>query len=138
MILLKTDTTNNRVVLTLSELVTLTGNTFFLVEMTSDDTNESVYCVPDDISINTCRYNEFEITVSGGTETLTGPTVSIDMNPVGYWKYTVYQQESPTNLDPALADGVIENGKVFLDGPVPPEVTDYKGNDDNTTNVYEG
>ena len=58
MIKLNKDTANQRIVVTATELVTLTGlTTYFLFGFTSDDTKETKYFVPEDISTNTCRYN---------------------------------------------------------------------------------
>jgi len=135
MILLNENSTN-KVVVTLDENVTLTGATYFLFEFISDDTRESKFFTADDISTNPCRYNEFEVTVTGGAENLTGGTINLE--PVGYYKYNVYQQESPTNLDPTLADGVVENGKLYLSGTTKPDIVSYSGNTDNNNYiVYE-
>jgi len=129
----------NRIVVTLTENVTITGDTYFLFEFISDDTKESKFFVPENISTNICRYDEFEITVSGGTETLTGSTISVDLEPVGYYKYNVYQQNSDTNLDPNLASGIVELGKMYFNGTTSPNVVSYSGNTDNNTYVvYEG
>lgn len=129
----------NKVVVTLDENVTITGATNFLFEFISDDTRESKFFVPEDISTNPCRFNEFEITVSGGTETLTGSTISIDLSPVGYYKYNIYQQNSDTNLDPELTSGIVELGKMYFSGTTAPDIVAYSGNSDNNTyTVYEG
>tara|TARA_R110000751_G_scaffold225452_1_gene327303 strand:+ start:255 stop:674 length:420 start_codon:yes stop_codon:yes gene_type:complete len=134
MIKLNKDTANQRIVVTATELVTLTGlTTYFLFGFTSDDTKETKYFVPEDISTNTCRYNEFLITVSGGTESLTGSTTSIDLDINGYYKYNIFQQDNPTNLDPLLASGIVETGKLYLSGDTKPNVTVYSGNSENNT-----
>ena len=134
MIKLNKDTANQRVVVTATENVTLTGlTTYFLFGFTSDDTKETKYFVPDNISTNTCRYDEMLITVSGGTESLTGTTTSIDLDIDGYYKYTIHQQDSPNNLDPTLASGIVETGKMYLSGDTKPNVTVYSGNSNNNT-----
>jgi hypothetical protein len=137
MILLK-ENSENRIVVTLEENTTLTGATYYLFEFISDDTRESKFFVPEEQSVNVCRFNEFDITVSGGTESFTGSNISIDLEPVGYYKYNVYQQSSPTNLDPELAEGVVELGKMYFSGATKPDMTSYSGNSDNNTYiVYE-
>jgi len=136
MIYLNQDSINTDIVLTLTENVTLTGTTNFLFEFISDDTREAKFFVPEDLSTNTCRYNMFDITVSASTETLTGTTISIDLEPVGYYKYNVYQQESATNLDPDLASGIVETGKLYLSGETKPTVFSYTGNTETDTDTY--
>jgi hypothetical protein len=136
MIYLNKDSINN-VVVTLTQKVTLTGlTTYFLFNFISDDTKLNKYFTATDISPNTCRYNQFEITVTGGTENLTGGTIDLELN--GYYHYEIFQQDSPTNLDPALASGIVENGKMYLSGTTSPNTISYTGNSENNTyTAYE-
>lgn len=134
MILLNRDSLNT-VVLTLTEKVTLTGATFFLFQFTNDDTNVSKLFTAPDTSCNTCRYNQFDITVTGGTEDLTGGTIDIDNN--GYWKYKVYQMTGSTNLDISGTTGIVETGKMYLSGTSLPIISEYTGAT-NVKFVYKG
>ncbi len=75
----------NSIILTLSEKTTIT-NAYYLFEFTSDETKETKYIIPTDISINKIRYNEFNI--------IEPTNVSLT---VGTWKYKIYEQVSSTN-----------------------------------------
>jgi hypothetical protein len=86
MIKIEKNSTNN-VVLTLSEKTTLT-DAYYLFEFTSDETKDTRYIIPTDISPNKIRYNEFEI-IEPNDVSLT----------VGTWKYRIYEQVSSTNTD---------------------------------------
>ena len=114
MILLKRDTSNT-VVLTLQEKATITAVTpSYLFEIINDDTNVSkLFTAPDD-STNILRYNQFDITVTGGTENLTGGTIDITNN--GYWKYKVYEMVDPSNLEISGTTSIVETGKMYLSG----------------------
>jgi len=133
MIYLNQDNTNN-VVLTLTENVTLTGDTFYLFEFISDDTRVSKLFTADDLSTNTCRFNQFDITVTGGTENLTGGTINLD--PVGYYKYNVYQMSDPYNLSISGTSGIVETGKLYLSGITKPDMISYTGNTSKNNDLY--
>lgn len=135
MIFLNRDQVND-VVLTLTEKVTITASTpYFLFSFTSDDTNVSKLFTAPDVSINTTRYNEFNITVTGGTESLTGGTIDISDN--GYWKYIVYEMTGQTNLDISGTTSIVENGKMYLSGSTVPVMSGYT-EQSNTKYVYNG
>jgi len=125
---------SNRVVVTLTENVTLTGNTYFLFEFISDDTRESKFFTAPDLSLNTCRFNEFNITVTGGTENLTGGTINLE--PVGYYKYNVYQMTDPTNISLSGTSGIVETGKLYLSGDTKPTFYSYTGNTATNNDTY--
>jgi len=114
MIVINKDT-NSTIVLTLTENVTLSSPTF-LFRLTSDVTRQSVNFIASDLSSNTCRYNEFLITETDGTEILTSGTVTLD--PEGQWTYEVFEQTSTTNLDVANVDNStpLETGIVLVKG----------------------
>jgi hypothetical protein len=57
-----------------------------------------------DISAYVDRYNKFEVTE--------GTTVTLD---AGEYLYKIYAQSSPTNLNPDLANEVVEEGIVKVD-----------------------
>jgi len=133
MIYLNQDTTNN-VVLTLTENVTLTGDTFYLFEFISDDTRYSKLFTTEDLSTNTCRFNQFNITVTDGAENLTGGT--INLAPVGYYKYNVYQMSDPTNLAISGTSGIVETGKLYLSGDTKPNMISYDDNSSKDNDLY--
>lgn len=135
MIFLKQDISNT-VVLTLQEKTTITGQTpYYLFEFTNDDTNESKVFTASDLSTCTRRYNEFIITLTGGTESLTGGTITLSPN--GYWKYNIYQMTGQTNLNISNTISMVENGKVYVSGTTLPVITEYTG-ETPTKYVYNG
>ena len=134
MIVLNKNSTS-KIVLTLSENVTLTAPIYFLFEIISDDTKESVFFTAEDISSNVCRYNEFDITLTSGATDNTIGLINLELN--GYYKYNVYQQDIEFNLDPTLTSGIIENGKLYVKGDIKPVKSTYNDNDNNTYIIYK-
>jgi hypothetical protein len=59
----------------------------------------------DDESDYPVRYNQLTIDA----------TDVFEDQPTGMWHYKVYEQESSTNINPALAGGLLEEGKMILD-----------------------
>lgn len=100
--------TENAVVLTLSEKTTL-DPVYYLFEVINDTTNDVKCFLCTDISANKLRYNEFIITENVNEDLLNG-TVSLFLS--GYYKYSIYEQSSSTNLDPTLATNLVEVGKL--------------------------
>lgn len=97
---------NEKIVVTLTELVTL-ELPFYLFIFTHVETKEQVtkiFAIADDESTHQTRYNKFNI----DTATL------FNGQPVGEWHYRVYQQDNDTNIDPSQAAGLIESGKLIL------------------------
>jgi len=131
--LLKNQT--NRVIVTASENVTISAPVYFLFELISDDTKKTKIFTGTDISNNTCRYNEFLIEVTTGAEDLLDSVINLELN--GYYKYNVYQMSDPTNLDISSTDGIVENGKLYLQGDSKPVTTAYNDNEDNKYIAYE-
>lgn len=136
MIRLGQNKTNN-VYLTLSDSVTLSATpVYFLFRFVSETTNDEVLFTAPDISTNTLRYNEFQITVTGGTQNLTAGT--INMNPRGEYLYEVYEQYSQTNLAISGTSGVIlENGFVQLTGTSMSYTTQSYTGQSTTYQYYE-
>jgi len=133
-----TDDTINNVVVTLTENTTLNSTSFFLFEFISDNTLKPIYFTAEDVSTNICRYNQFNIQLVDSTSGLINPLVGIiNLEINGYYKYNIYQQEDEFNLDPLLADGIVENGKVYVLGDLKPVTTSYTDNDDNEFIAYE-
>lgn len=84
--------------LTLSEKTTI-ANPTYLFSITHRLTNNTTDFIVADISQFKERYNEFSVTE--------GSTFDVDS---GEFMYKVYAQISPTNLDPSLADELVEEG----------------------------
>lgn len=119
---------SNEVWLTLPEKTTAT-NSVYLFEFISDFTKKTVLFICPFTLV--AEYAVFNITESETINPLSGV---IALNPSGFWKYNVYEQLSSTNLDPLLAAGMVETGKVqVLDTPY----TDSIYTQQSTTNeVY--
>lgn len=134
MIVLNKNSTS-KVVLTLSESVTIEDPVYFLFEVISDDTKKSKFFTSEDVTLNYCRYNEFEITLTSGAQ---DPTIGvIDLKLNGYYKYNVYQQDDQFNLNPSLSSGIVETGKLYVNGELKPVISTYTDNDNNTYNTYQ-
>jgi hypothetical protein len=84
--------------LTLSEKTTI-ANPTYLFSLTHRLTNHTTDFIVADISQFKDRYNEFSVTE--------GTTFDVDS---GEFMYKVYAQVSTTNLDPSLADELVEEG----------------------------
>ena len=134
MILLKKDTIN-RTIITATENATLSAPVYFLFEFINDTTKFAKVFTAADISTNICRYNEFLIEVTDGAEDLLNGVINLNIN--GYYSYLVYQMADPTNLDISLTSGVVETGKVYLQGDKKPITSSYTDNDDNKYISYQ-
>ena len=133
MILLNRSSTNKSV-FTLFEKTTLSP-VYYLFEFTDEDTNTSKLFTGVDISTNKPRYNEFVIELTEGVEDLLNSVINLQVN--GYYTYKVYEQSSPTNLDPNLTGAIVELGKVKVDGIKLPIIKEYT-EQPNTKTVYNG
>ena len=123
----------NVVVITLKEKTTLT-NPKYLFVFKNDQTNVEAKFIAVDTSTYPDRYNKFTITEkTSSPNPLTGEvTLSLD----GFYTYTIYEQTSSTNLNPANATGVVETGKVQVFTMI---VADHTYSpDSNITYVYNG
>jgi hypothetical protein len=89
--------------LTLTEKTTISTPTY-LFSLTHRLTNTAYNFILTDTSAYVERYNEFPITE--------GTTVTLD---AGEYQYEIYAQTSTTNLDPALANELVEEGIVKVD-----------------------
>jgi hypothetical protein len=107
MLQFKQDDTTAVMILTLTELVTLTVP-YYLFMFTHVETKNMVVfvkSVADDESDYPQRYNQFTIDAADVFED----------QPTGEWHYKVYEQASSTNVDLALAGGILEEGKLILE-----------------------
>ena len=89
--------------LTLTEKTTISTPTY-LFSLTHRLSNVQYNFILTDTSAYIERYNEFAITE--------GTTVTLD---AGEYQYEIYAQTSPSNLDPALANELVEQGIVKVD-----------------------
>ena len=102
--------TINTIILTLTEKASI-GNPVFLFVFSSDQARQAYSCIAADQSEFTYRYNEFLITETASPNPLTG---EVSLPSPGDYHYAVYQQTSTSNLDPTLADGLLETGKLIV------------------------
>lgn len=84
--------------LTLTEKTTISNPTY-LFSITQRQTNTTTNFIVADVSAYTDRYNKFSVTEGSTFEVYSGE-----------FMYKVYAQTSPTNLDPSLADELVEEG----------------------------
>jgi hypothetical protein len=123
--------TTNNVALTLTEKCTLTSP-YYLFVFQSDETRNLYKFIAADTSTHPDRYNLFAIVETDSSpDPLAG---EIELPIVGFYKYKVYEQTSSTNLNPALATGIVEVGKVqVIDTPA---ADDKLNNTNNINYVY--
>lgn len=122
----------NTIILTLTEKATLDAPVFLFV-LQNDSTKVEYAFIAADISGYTERYNQFTITEKTEPNTLAG---EVRLPDTGFYSYTIYEQESTTNLDKDLATGIVEIGKCKVTGTASTN-TAYENS--NTTNVaYNG
>ena len=126
---------SNKVILTLNENVTLSSPFYFLFEIINTDTFEALFFTAEDVSSNSCRYNEFVITLTNGVTDNTIGLIDLEQN--GFYKYNIYQQSSQFNLDKDLTEGLLETGIVYVEGEVKPVKTSYNDNENNNFIAYE-
>ena len=96
--------------LTLTEKTTISDPTY-LFSITHRLTNNTTNFILADVSAYTERYNKFQF-IEGTTADLY----------TGEYKYKVYAQESDSNLDPDLADELVEEGILKCNAIVVDEV----------------
>lgn len=114
-----------KVILTLKEKQTLSSPNF-LFYFTSRVTDFSVAFVvlgSIDLSGFKDRYNEFDIVVNTHFANVTS----------GEFNYSIYEQTSTSNLNPALATGLVESGQMSLKNSTEFEFTTYN----QTNNTYK-
>ena len=103
--------TENTLILTLTEKVTIADPVYFLFECICDQTNQAYHFIAADISEYSYRYNKFNVMEKTAPDLLHG---EINLPVPGDYHYTVYQQNSSTNLDPTLVSGILETGKLLV------------------------
>ena len=104
---------NNTLILTLTEKVTIASPTF-LFKLTNDLTRESVLFLSANLSSYKDRYDKFLITETSGT--INASSGVIKLNPTGFWKYQIFEQASTSNLLESATGSMVENGKIKVIG----------------------
>ena len=129
-----TKSASTTIALTLTEKCTLT-NPNYLFEFECNDTGVKEYCIAADTATTAerIRFNKFTITEDSTPNNLNG---EVDLPINGWYSYTVYEQASSTNLDPANATGIVEKGKMYL-STTPITVAEYTSTS-TTTPTYNG
>lgn len=119
MIYLRKGLTDN-VVVTLTEKQTLAAPNylFYFKQRTSNDVVAFVLLNAADTSLHKDRYNQFSINA----------VTHFANKLAGEWEYTIYEQTSTTNLDPADADGLLETGIMRLSDTEAFSFTEYETN----------
>lgn len=114
-------------ILTLTELVTLTDPNYLFIfkHVTTKDIVAFVKSGVDDESDYPARYNQFTI-----------DPVLFAGQPTGEWHYQVYEQADNSNLDPFLSGGLLEEGKLYVDRDPAFSFTTY--NTSTTYKAYNG
>ena len=111
---------------------------YYLVELTSMGSKNSLYFIPSSVVPNNGRYTKLNFTVIS-KDAIQQPTLGIisfydsvgglDTYPMGFYEFRIYEQTSSTNLDPLLATGLLEKGFAF--------VRDFSGNMQELTDGFK-
>ena len=113
--------TSTEFAITLQEKTTL-ATPFYLFKFTNDTSKVDYFCIIADTSTQKQRFNLFSFT-EGVNDALNG---SLILSGSGYYDYYIYEQDNATNLDPANATGLVEQGKMRLfDSADNPDYTSY-------------
>lgn len=118
MLQFKQDDTAAALILTLTELVSI-SDPYYLFVFTHVTTKDEIRFVKGEIEDESdypARYNQF---------TIDAAAVFAGQQP-GEWHYKVYEQASSTNINPALSGGILEEGKLQLDRSVAFAYTQYE------------
>lgn len=88
---------------TVTELTTI-QNPKYLFEFIEEQSDDKVYCILENVSTATTRYDEFVIEDG----------VDVEFPYTGFYTYKIYQQTSAVNLDPKLSQGLVEEGRAHV------------------------
>lgn len=106
----------NTVNVTVSNESELNSSNYLWV-LTHLETREKVYFIPFNISVpHEGRFDTFTFnTDETQAQVFTGSTCNIHLLGQGQYQYTIYDQVSPNNLNPLLANSIVENGLAWVD-----------------------
>jgi len=139
----------NTVVATCSRNKQLTGNVYYLWTMTHKLTKQNwkflPYLLPATGAIGyEPSYDQFQIDVDSASSEVfiaTGTTTPVNLHLIpGQYYVKIYEQASPTNLNPLTAFDVVYEGMANIIGtnPVYNDIEVYTGNTNTTFKVYQG
>ena len=124
-----TDVTQS-IYVTVAERQTIAqASVYYLIELTSLGSENSLYFIPTSIVASNGRYTKMTFTVidpaetanpAGGLIKFYDAVGKYDTYPMGFYTYKIYEQTSNTNLDPALATKELQEGMAY--------VYDFSGN----------
>jgi len=124
--------TSTEFAVTLQEKTTL-ATPFYLFKFTNDTSKVDYFCIIADTSTQKQRFNLFSFT-EGVNDALNG---SLILSGSGYYDYYIYEQDNSTNLDPANATGLVEQGKMRLfDSADNPDYTSYTPTSTQQNYIY--
>jgi hypothetical protein len=110
MLIIRKNETNNLVV-TVSMNKTLSNPTY-LFSFQHIASKERISFIPQPLSSNT-RYDKFRFVESVNQDLSVSPP-SVFFQYLGQYYYSVYEQLSPTNLNPSLAYNKLESGRAWV------------------------
>jgi hypothetical protein len=122
----------NECVFTVTENATL-SNPYWLFELKGSQDNQVKRFVAQNTTTYSDRYDLFTITESSAENLLTG-TVSLPY--VAEYYYKIWEQTSPTNLNPANATSICEEGIIRVYES--PDSIVQNNNTDDSLIVYGG
>ena len=133
-------TGGNTITVTLTEKVTI-ANPQFVFVFVNDNTGRKVACTSTDISLNTDRYNQFNIDVI--TTTPNPLLAEVEFDDYGFYHYYIYQTDDASIFDYANIDttdlrtltGLVETGKAYWSAPA---IVNYYYKDIRTSIVTYG
>ena len=114
------------------------ASVYYLVELTSMGSKNSLYFLPSSVVPNNGRYTKLNFTVvskditptpASGIISFYDSVGGFDTYPMGFYEFRIYEQTSSTNLDPLLATGLLEKGFAF--------VRDFSGNMQELTDGFK-
>ena len=139
----------NTVVATCSRNKQLTGSVYYLWTMTHKLTKQNWKFIPYLLPATGAvgyepSYDQFQIDVDSASAEVfiaTGTTTPVNLHLIpGHYYVKIYEQASPTNLNPLTAFDVVYEGMANIIGtnPVYNDIEVYTGNTNTTFKVYQG
>lgn len=114
------------------------ASVYYLVELTSMGSKNSLFFLPSSVVANNGRYTKLNFTVvskdaipdpANGIISFFDSVGGFDTFPMGFYEFKIYEQINPINLDPLLATGLLEKGFAF--------VRDFSGNMQELSDGYK-
>lgn len=109
--------------MTVTELTTI-PNPNYLFEFIHEQSFNTQTCVLANVSTTIQRFDEFVLV----------DNVDVDFIYDGFYTYNIYQQSSPSNLDPVNSQGLVETGRAHV---VEADSPSYEYDSPIYFNIYE-